>query len=127
MSKKGLLGLLCRRTIFAAANSFKGLKDSVKYEEAFRVEVFLSLVLIPAAIYIADDYVQLILLILSVLLVLIVELLNTCIEIVIDRIGMEFHELSGRAKDVGSAAVALSMVVFVLIWGAILAHNYSLL
>jgi diacylglycerol kinase (ATP) len=57
------------------------------------------------------------------MLVLIVELLNTAIELVIDRIGPEFNELSGRAKDIGSAAVALSMLLFLLVWGGILATN----
>jgi diacylglycerol kinase (ATP) len=127
MPKTGLLGLLYRRTISAAENSFKGLKDSFVYEEAFRVEVFLCLILIPMAFYVAVDYLQLILLILSVLLVMIVELLNTGIEIVVDRIGLEFNELSGRAKDVGSAAVFLSMVVFAVVWGTILVHNYDLI
>jgi diacylglycerol kinase (ATP) len=58
---------------------------------------------------------------------MIVELLNTCIEIVVDRIGPEFHELSGRAKDIGSAAVALSMFVFVLVWGVMIGINLDLL
>jgi len=127
MPKTGLLGLLHRRIVSAGANSFKGLKDVVLYEEAFRVEVFLSLVLIPTAIYMAVDYLQLLLLILSLLLVLIVELLNTGIEIVVDRIGPEFHKLSGRAKDIGSAAVFLSVVTFMLVWGTILVVNCKLL
>jgi diacylglycerol kinase (ATP) len=65
-------------------------------------------------------------LLMALFLVLIVELLNTAIEIVIDRIGPEFHELSGRAKDIGSAAVALSMLVFLFVWGLLIVINYGL-
>jgi len=124
--KTGLSGLLYRRTVGAGINSLKGLKDTILNEEAFRVEIILSLFLVPAAFFVAADYTQLLLLILSLLLVLIVELLNTGIEIVVDRIGSEFHHLSGRAKDVGSAAVFLSMVAFILVWGTIIALNYKL-
>ena len=125
MLKSGLSGLLHRRILSAGINSFKGLKDAVLHEESFRVEVILSLILVPAAIFVAVDYLQLILLILSVLLVLVVELLNTGIEIVVDRIGSEFHKLSGRAKDIGSAAVFLAMMAFILVWGGILIVNYG--
>jgi len=121
----GLSGLLYRRTVSAAANSFRGLRYAGLHEEAFRMQLFLSLFLVPTAIFVAVDYLQLILLILSLLLVLVVELLNTGIEAVIDRIGPEFHELSGRAKDIGSAAVALSMVAFALVWGSVLTVNYG--
>ena len=60
-------------------------------------------------------------------LVLIIELLNTSIEMVVDRIGTEFHKLSGRAKDIGSAAVCLSMVVFILVWSTVIAQNFGVL
>ncbi|MCS5587165.1 MAG: diacylglycerol kinase [Porticoccaceae bacterium] len=125
MPNTGLSGLLYRRTVSAAINSFRGLRYAALHEEAFRMQLFLSLFLVPTAIFIAVDYLQLILLILSLLLVLVVELLNTGIEVVIDRIGLEFHELSGRAKDIGSAAVALSMVAFAFVWGSILTVNYG--
>ena len=78
------------------------------------------------AMVIAKSYQQLIMLLMALFLVLIVELLNTAIEIVIDRIGPEFHELSGRAKDIGSAAVALSMLVFLFVWGLLIVMNYGL-
>ena len=70
-----------------------------------------------------DSYQQLLMLLTALFLVMIVELLNTCIELVVDRIGPELNELSGRAKDIGSAAVALSMLIFVLVWGLISAAN----
>ena len=105
-------------------NPAKALGDSFKYEEAFRLEAVLSVFLIPAAIWITVDYVQLILLIGAGLIILIVELLNTGIEAAIDRIGPEFHELSGRAKDAGSAAVLVSLWLFALVWGAVLWENF---
>jgi diacylglycerol kinase (ATP) len=123
---KKILAILYRRFIVAGKNSSIGLKDAFLKEEAFRVQVLLCLVLIPTAIIIANSYQQLLLLLMSLFLVLIVELLNTAIELVIDRIGPEFHELSGRAKDIGSAAVALSMLVFLLVWGALITINYGL-
>ena len=83
----------------------------------------MSLFLIPLACYIANSYQQLLMLLTALFLVMIIELLNTCIELVVDRIGPEVNELSGRAKDIGSAAVALSMLIFVLVWGLISAAN----
>lgn len=126
MFKNGLSGILYRRIIAAGMHSFKGLKDAIQKEEAFRVQIVLSFFLVPAAFVVAADYIQLLLLILSLFIVLIVELLNTGIEIVVDRIGSEFHELSGRAKDIGSAAVFLSMLAFIIVWGTIIVFNYKL-
>ena len=120
---KKIVAIFYRRFIVAGVNSSKGLKDAFLKEEAFRVQVLLGLLLIPLACFVANSYLQLLLLLLVYFLVMIVELLNTCIEIVVDRIGPEFHELSGRAKDIGSAAVALSMFVFVLVWGALIGVN----
>lgn len=120
---KKFLALMYRRFIVAGSTSFKGLKDAFLKEEAFRVQVILSLFLIPLACYIANSFQQLLMLLTALFLVMIVELLNTCIELVVDRIGPEFNELSGRAKDIGSAAVALSMLIFVLVWGLISAAN----
>ena len=122
---KDFLAILYRRFIVAGKYSFRGLKDAFLQEEAFRVQVLLCLVLVPMAMVIAKSYQQLIMLLMSLSLVLIVELLNTSIEIVIDRIGPEFHELSGRAKDIGSAAVALSMLVFLFVWGLLIVMNYG--
>ena len=124
MLKTGLSGMLYRRIVAAGINSLQGLKDAIQKEEAFRIEIILSLFLVPTAFVVAADYVQLLLLMLSLLLVLIVELLNTGIEIVVDRIGSEFHELSGRAKDIASAAVFLSMLAFIVVWGTIIVVNY---
>ena len=124
MFDKGILGLLYRRLVVTTKHSIQGLESALKTQEAFRCEMLASLILIPLAFYLANGYLQLILLIGAVLMVLIVELLNTGIEVVVDRIGLEFHELSGRAKDVGSAAVLISLILFLSVWGLILNENY---
>jgi diacylglycerol kinase (ATP) len=100
----------------ASNYSRQGLLSCFKHEEAFRVEVVLATVLIPLALIVADTPVELILLVGSVLLVLMVELLNSAVEAVVDRIGEEHHELSGRAKDQGSAAVMLSLGLALITW-----------
>ena len=122
-----VLAVLNRRTRVAGKNSWQGLKDAFANEEAFKVQSILCLILIPLALVIAENYLQLLLLLCSLFLVLIVELLNTSIEMVVDRIGTEFHKLSGRAKDIGSAAVCLSMVVFILVWSTVTAQNFGVL
>lgn len=93
-----------------------GLKAAYKHEEAFRQEVFLLLVSTPLAIWLGDTGIEKALLISSVLLLLIVEILNSAIEAVVDRFGGEIHELSGRAKDMGSAAVFLTMTYVAIVW-----------
>ena len=93
-----------------------GLKATYKHEEAFRQEVFLLIVSTPLAIWLGETGIEIALLIGSVLLLLIVELLNSAIEAVVDRFGGEIHELSGRAKDMGSAAVFIAMINTSLVW-----------
>jgi len=115
-SKPGFLGLLKRRILGASTYSWQGLKACFKHEEAFRVEVLFAVLLLPLALLIAATPVESVLLIGSVVLVLIVELLNSAVEAVVDRIGEEHHKLAGRAKDLGSAAVMLSMGLFFITW-----------
>jgi diacylglycerol kinase (ATP) len=124
MAKDGLSGLLYRRLVGATLNSGRGLRQAILTEEAFQVYLFLSVLLVPLAFFIATDYVQLILMFVTIFLVLITELLNTAVEAVVDRVGLERHELSGRAKDMGSAAVSLSIILFFVIWGTIVAVNF---
>lgn len=93
-----------------------GLRSSYKTEAAFRQEVWLAVVLVPLALFLGDSALEISLMIGSVLLLMITELLNTAVELVVDRIGHEFHELSGRAKDTGSAAVFLAIVLVVVVW-----------
>ena len=109
-----------RRLLLAFVNSWKGFRGAFRFEAAFRQEVALAVVLLPLGAWLGKTPVEKALLVSSVLLVLIVELLNTGIETVVDRIGLERHELSGLAKDVGSTAVLLSFAVLVVIWGFLL-------
>lgn len=98
----------------------KGFKAAWQNEAAFRQEAVLALVLIPLAFIIAENPLELAALVAGVLLVIITELLNSAIESVVDRTGHEHHELSGRAKDMGSAAVLISLLVCAVLWGAVL-------
>jgi diacylglycerol kinase (ATP) len=109
-----------RRLLLAFVNSWKGFRGAFRFEAAFRQEVALAVVLLPLGAWLGKTPVEKALLVSSVLLVLIVELLNTGIETVVDRIGLERHELSGLAKDVGSTAVLLSFGLLAVIWGFLL-------
>jgi diacylglycerol kinase (ATP) len=109
-----------RRLVLAFVNSWHGFKGAFRFEAAFRQEVALAVVLLPLGAWLGKTAVEKALLVASVLLVLVVELLNTGIETVVDRIGLERHELSGLAKDVGSTAVLLSFAVLAVIWGFLL-------
>lgn len=106
-----------RHLVHSTRYSLKGLRAAFRNEAAFRQELGLCGVLLPLAWWIGQGPVEWILLAGSCLLVLIVELLNSAIENVVDRIGTELHELSGRAKDIGSAAVMLSLFTAGLTWG----------
>jgi diacylglycerol kinase (ATP) len=103
------------RLIHASSYSLAGLRQAW-HEPAFRQEALLACVLLPLGWWLGDSWVERVLLIGSVLLVLIVELLNTAVESAIDRIGPEWHELSGRSKDMGSAAVLLALLLCALTW-----------
>ncbi len=122
MPKPGKTGIT--RIIHAFGYSMQGIRAALKHEAAFRQEILLAIVLIPLAFFITQDAVKLALLISTPLLVLVVEILNSAIEAVVDRFGEEHHELSGRAKDMGSAAVAISLVILVVVWGLILYEIY---
>lgn len=100
----------------AAGYSFKGLRAAFAGEEAFRQELLLVAILTPAGLWLGRSAVERALLVGSLLLLLIVELLNSAVEAAIDRIGPERHELSGRAKDMGSAAVFLALVLTGAVW-----------
>jgi diacylglycerol kinase (ATP) len=119
---KGKTGL--RRIWQALLNTVDGFKLAYRHEDAFRQEVWLAVILVPAAFLIQADIIERILLVSSVLLVLIVELLNSSVEAAIDRIGFERHHLSKRAKDLGSAAVFVALVIMALTWAGILYKNY---
>ena len=114
MAKPGKTGIT--RIIDATGYSWQGFRAAFKHEAAFRQELVLLLVLTPFALWLGDDGVDYALLIGSLLLVLMVELLNSAVETVVDRIGSERHVLAGRAKDIGSAAVFVALVNAALIW-----------
>lgn len=108
----------------AAGYSFNGLKAVLRHEAAFRQEAALFVILAPLGFWLGRDGVERSLLLGSLILVLIVELLNSAIETAVNRIGSARHELSGRAKDVASAAVLLSLVLAVGIWALILIERF---
>ncbi len=123
MAKPGKTGLT--RIINAYGYSVQGMTAAWKHEAAFRQEVVLSVLGIPLAFVIASSVVELLLLIGSLLLVLIVELLNSAVEAVVDRIGSEHHDLAGQAKDMGSAAVCVSLILLAVVWAAFTAEYFG--
>ena len=104
----------------ATVYSVEGLRACFASEEAFRLEIMLAVVLTPLAFWLGDSPAERGLLLVAIELVLLVELLNSAIEAVVDRIGLEYHALSKKAKDIGSAAVFISLVAFVVLWVAVL-------
>lgn len=115
---KGKTGII--RIVHAFFNSCSGLADAWRHESAFRQEILLAVVLMPAAFLAPVTTVERALLIATVLLVIIVELLNTGVEVAIDRISFDQNMLSKRAKDIGSAAVFVALVLLGTVWGLIL-------
>jgi len=112
--------------IFAATfNSMSGIKACWQHEAAFRQDAVLSLVLFFASFFVAQSPSQWLLLILPLFLLMITELLNSAIEATVDRIGPEWHDLSARAKDAGSAAVFFCLVFIAVSWGAISWSNFT--
>ena len=108
------------RVISSAKNSYTGLRDAIRDQRAFRQELVLGFILTPMAIWLGADGLERAMLLASLMLVLVVELLNSAVETVVDRIGTEQNELSGRAKDLGSAAVFLSLLNVPVVWGFVL-------
>jgi len=108
----------------ALGYSLKGLRACYRHESAFRQEIAVSLVVVPLGLWLGQGGVEKALLVSSWVLVLIVELLNSAVEAAVDRFGPERHKLSGRAKDVASAAVLLSISMALLVWGLILLPRY---
>ncbi|HAF54155.1 MAG TPA: diacylglycerol kinase [Thauera sp.] len=115
---KGKTGL--RRIWNAFHYSLDGLSAAYRHEDAFRQEIWLSLVAIPLALWLGDSALERALMIGSILLVLIVELLNSAIEATVDRVSLERHQLAKRAKDIGSAAVLFALINAAVVWGLVL-------
>ena len=122
MGKTGATGLT--RIINAFGYSMKGIRAAILHESAFRQEAVLFVIMLPAAIWLGRNWLDYILLIGSLFIVLIVELINSAIEAVVDRISHEYSELAGRAKDMGSAAVLISLVNVMLVWGLIIFNRF---
>jgi len=115
---KGKTGL--RRLLNAMGYSLQGFRSAYRHEEAFRQEVLLAMVLIPVAFVLPLPGLSRALMVGSVLLVLIVELLNSAVEAAVDRVSLENHRLAARAKDIGSAAVFLSLANVAVVWTLVL-------
>ncbi|MDQ8206016.1 diacylglycerol kinase [Coraliomargarita algicola] len=113
------------RVFKAFSYSLQGLASSMKHEAAFRQEVFLAVVLIPASFLLQVPLMQQLILVASVLLVLIVELLNSAVEAVVDDISLRNRPLAKRAKDMGSAAVLLSLLNCFICWASVIALNWD--
>jgi diacylglycerol kinase (ATP) len=116
---KGRTGL--RRVWNALHYSLDGLGAAYRHEDAFRQETWLAALMLPLALWLGDSAVERALMAACVLLVLIVELVNSAIEAAVDRISLENHRLAKRAKDIGSAAVLIALINVVVVWGLVLA------
>lgn len=123
MGKPGKTGIA--RVIDAFGYSMKGLSASWKYEAAFRQEITMGMLLIPVAFWLAQTHIELILLISSIFWVWMAELANSSVEAVVDRTGSERHELSGRAKDIGSALVFMSLLLLAIVWGIVAFNRFA--
>jgi diacylglycerol kinase (ATP) len=123
MGKPGKTGIA--RVIDAFGYSMKGLSASWKYEAAFRQEITMGVLLIPVAFWLAQTHIELILLISSIFWVWMAGLANSSVEAVVDRTGSERHELSGRAKDIGSALVFMSLLLLAIVWGIVAFNRFA--
>lgn len=105
-----------RRLIEATKNSIAGLASCFKHEEAFRIQVCIAIIALPSIYWVADNVMEGLLLFFVIALLLITELLNSALEATVDRIGLDYHELSERAKDIASAAVFCTIVLAAVTW-----------
>lgn len=121
MAKPGNTGII--RIIYALKYSWQGLKAAWRDEAAFRQEVLLMVVLTPASFWVGNTFVESLLLLSLVWLLAVAELLNSAVEAVVDRVGSEHHPLSGKAKDIGSAAVLVTLVLNGIVWSALIGRN----
>ncbi|MGF1692034.1 diacylglycerol kinase [Photobacterium kagoshimensis] len=116
--KPGATGI--KRVIDATGYSIKGLKAAWQHEAAFRQEIVLMVLMTAVTFFLPVTKLEQVVMIGTLFIVVIVELLNSAIEAVVDRVGSEYHELSGRAKDIGSAAVFVALTLVTVTWGLIL-------
>jgi len=109
------------------AYALSGLKDIIKHETSFKIELVIALVLLPIIIFLDVSLISKLFLFVSLFGMLIAETINSAIERVVDLVTLEHHDMAGRAKDVGSTIVFLSIAVFVVVWGAILLQYFKIL
>jgi diacylglycerol kinase (ATP) len=114
MTKPGKTGIA--RLVAATGYSLKGLRAAWKFEEAFRIEATLACICIPLSFWVGRDLTHQLLLVMSCALVILAELFNSAIEAAVDRFGSEMHPLSGQAKDIGSAGVFVTLILFAVTW-----------
>ena len=114
MADQGLKGFA--RIVKASVYSWQGLRAAWRHEAAFRQELCLSIVLVPLGLYLGESGVEKALLVATVMLLPLVEILNSALEAIVDRGGLQHDELAGRAKDMGSAAVTLAIALLVVVW-----------
>ncbi len=117
-SRAGFFSVI--RLFKAALYTTRGLRHALTNDTSFRQEVVLVLILTPISIWLGDNGIERAMLILPLLLVLAVELLNSAVETIVDRVGTEYNELSGRAKDLSSAAVFVALINVPVVWGLVL-------
>lgn len=115
-----------RRVVNALRYSFQGLKAAIKYEAAFRQELALAILMVPAAFFLGRTTDEVFILIASVILVLVTELLNSAVEALADALSVETHPLLGRAKDLGSAAVMLMLFFTAAVWLAVAISRFAM-
>lgn len=123
MAKPGATGI--SRVFKATGYSMQGLKAAWQGEAAFRQELMLAIIAIPFAFIVAQTILQFVFLLVITGLVVVVELLNSAIEAVVDKASPEFHELAGKAKDMGSAAVFIMLVLITIAWVGVIAENWN--
>lgn len=123
MAKPGHRGW--KRVVKATEYSARGLRSAWEHESAFRQECTIGLILLPCAFLLGETLLQTALLIAVCVIVLITELLNSAVEATVDRMGEELHDLAGRAKDMSSAAVALSLVLVWITWGLVALERFG--
>jgi diacylglycerol kinase (ATP) len=119
MTKEVIKRTGLQRLLYTLVNSGRGFTFLLRHEEAFQLEALCAVILVPLALWLPANPVETVLLLGSLMLVLIVEVLNTAVEALTDRVGLEHHTLSGLAKDLGSLAVTLSLVWVLVVWGLI--------
>ncbi|MBV1908292.1 MAG: diacylglycerol kinase [Kangiellaceae bacterium] len=118
MAKPGRTGF--KRIVYATQYSWQGLRAAWIHEAAFRQELVLALIGIPVAFWLAENKIELLWLILPLFILVLAELVNSALEAVVDRISDEHHELAGRAKDIGSSLVFVSILLLIFVWSIVL-------